>query len=125
MRLNEILLQILTTKCEHLDYGGLALTDLDLEKICTSLLENPDVKNIGLWMNRITDCGAQHIITLLKDPRCVIEKIDLSHNNISVYGMNQISGVLSELDRTIEVDLNGNPRFISPSLNHSKIGYRC
>ena len=129
MRFNEILLQILTTDREYLKYALKSLTDLDLEKICTKLLENPNVKKIDLWMNNINDAGAEHIVNLLSDPRCVLRYIDLSHNNIGYYGIKKIRDRLDELEQTtgvhIEVDLTGNPGFNQQWVSTPrKIGYR-
>ncbi|MGD0466672.1 MAG: hypothetical protein ABSA84_08255 [Gammaproteobacteria bacterium] len=128
--LNDILLTILTTEYEHLDYGCLSLTDLDLEKICTKLIENPNVKKIGLWMNNINDEGAEHIVNLLSDPRCVLRDINLSGNNIGYYGVKKICDKLDELEKTsgvkIKVNLRDNPGFHQtnePSVPR-KIGYR-
>lgn len=134
MHIHEILLQILTTVSTHLDYAVQGVTDLDLQKICEHLLHNPSVKSISLWMNKITDEGVPHIIAFLNHPCCVIEKMDLSINKISVDGINLINDTLaklkSERGREIEIDLSRNCANTRPSLalepfrTSNKIGYR-
>jgi Ran GTPase-activating protein (RanGAP) involved in mRNA processing and transport len=109
--INEALGIILTTEKDYLDFGFHKVEDQDLAKICQNLLENPDIKTIGLWRNYITDEGVLHIVKMLTSPFCVINHIKLSNNQITKKGVQALLHILPQLKRNIIIELEGNPGF--------------
>ena len=108
---NKVLSTILTTEKDYLDLGFHEINDQDLAKICQNILENPDIKKIGLWRNYITDEGISHIIKMLISPFCTIKHINLSNNQITGKGIRQLLDILPQLKRKIIIELENNLGF--------------
>lgn len=110
-KINKILMTILTTQYNYVDYGCYELVDQDVAGICEKIIENPNITKLGLWMNYITDDSVPHIINMLQSPLCVIQHIDLSDNKLTKQGIEKILDILPALKRHVTIKFEKNPGF--------------
>lgn len=89
------------------------MEDKDVAALVETILSGAVVlQTVDLSYNHISDKGAEHIATMLKDTEtytCTVEQLDLRGNSIGVAGCRSIAKAMATNVSVRTLNLNGNP----------------
>ncbi|ROL01501.1 NLR family CARD domain-containing protein 3 [Anabarilius grahami] len=97
-------------KLEKLQLEGCGIGEAGCAALALVLISNPShLRELNLNYNEPGDIGVKHLSVLLKNPRCKLEKLELSHCNIREGGCAAlISALSSNPTHQRELNLNYN-----------------
>ena len=94
-----------TCRIESLILHSSELNDATMQPLTNALRRNTTLKNLSLRDNwRVTDTGWASLLTALRRPNSVLEKLDMSDNCIGDIGINALTNAL--LDNSILKELS-------------------